>query len=425
MSENFNLRSKSYQKQLGWGLLTGLLSSIGAFIFIALVNWGTDLVWPNKPGWEPFSGSWTIVAVMTVFGLIVGLIHQFTPAAQLDVFEAVDNGRLDPKPVPASVFASFMSLIGGFSLGPEVPTGMLAAGLGTWLSERRKLDEDTTRTNVLSSVSGAYAGLFSSPLALIMMLLESTHMQTAVYYGTLFIAGLAAAIGFSLFYFLGGDTFSSLLGLVQPPEYDLRLWHIGMGILFGLIAVPIAIVFLLISKALGRLAAPLKSQPIVRGIVGGLALGLLGKALPITLFLGTDGLAITTQDAAEIGVALLIVFALAKMVALAGALSFGFIGGPIFPMLFVGATLGSAINLAFPQIPLGLSVGCMMVAVPAVVVPIPLALAVIGILVMGLSPTNSLPVVMASLTAFSVAHGLGLFAGAKKEKGDAAQNNTK
>lgn len=415
MSENFNLRSKSYQKQLGWGLLTGLLSSIGAFIFLALVNWGTDLVWPNKPGWEPFSGSWAIVAVMTVFGLIVGLIHQFTPAAQLDVFEAVDKGYLDPKPVPASLLASLMSLIGGFSVGPEVPTGMLAAGLGTWLSERRKLDEDTTRTNVLSSVAGAYSGLFSSPFALIMMLLESTHMQTAVYYGTLFIAGLAAAIGFSLFYFLGGDTFSSLLGLVKPPEYDLRLWHIGMGILFGMIAVPIASLFLLIAKALGRLAAPLKSQPIVRGIVGGLALGLLGKALPITLFLGTDGLAITTQDAAEIGVALLILFALAKMVALAGALSFGFIGGPIFPMLFIGATLGSAINLAFPQIPFGLAVGCMMVAVPAVVVPIPLALAVIVILVMGLSSTNSLPVVMASLTAFSIAHGLGLFAGSKKE----------
>lgn len=167
-----------------------------------------------------------------------------------------------------------------------------------------------------------------------------------------------------------------------------------------------------------RLVSPLNSQPIVRGVVGGLLLGLLGKALPITLFLGTDGLAITTQDAAEIGVALLIVFALAKMVALAGALSFGFIGGPIFPMLFVGATLGSAINLAFPQIPLGLAVGCMMVAVPAVVVPIPLTLAIIGILVMGLSPTNSLPAVMASLTTLAVAHGLGLFAGGKKQQAD-------
>jgi H+/Cl- antiporter ClcA len=316
--------------------------------------------------------------------------------------------------VPSSLLASLISLISGFSLGPEVPSGMLAAGFGTWLSERRKLDEDTTRTNVLSSVSAAYAGLFSSPFALLVMMLESAHIQTAAYYGTLFICGLAAAIGFSLFYYIGGDTFSPLLGLVQPPTYDLRVWDIGLGVVFGILAVPVAIIFGLLVRLLRRLVAPLNKQPILRGTLGGLLLGLLGMALPLTLFLGTDGLATTTSQAAEIGVTLLIVFAFAKLLALGGALSFGFIGGPIFPTLFVGATLGSAVNLLFPQIPLGLAVGCLMAAVPASIVPIPLALAVIVIAVVGLSATNSVPVIMAALTAFAVARGLGLFAGSGK-----------
>jgi H+/Cl- antiporter ClcA len=415
MTESFDLRSKGYWQRLGWGVLVGLLSAIGAFIFIGLMNLGIGLIWPNPPGWEPFSGSWMIAVIMTVFGFLVGVVHKFTSAAELDVFEAVNEGRLDPRPVPASLLASMLSLIGGFSLGPEVPTGMLAAGLGTWLSDRRKLDAETTRTNVLSGVSAAYAGLFSSPFAILTMMLESSHMQTAVYYGTLLITGLAAAIGFSLFFWIGGDTFSSLLGLVEPPVYDLSVWHIVMGIIFGIIGVPIAIVFLLMAKLLGRLVAPLNSRPVVRGTLGGLLLGLLGMALPITLFLGTAGLSTTTQDAAEIGVVLLIVFVLAKMLALSGALSFGFIGGPIFPLLFIGATLGSAINLIFPQIPLGLAVGCMMAAVPAAIVPIPLTLAVIVILIAGLSPMNSIPVVMSALLAFSIPHGLGLFAGGKKK----------
>jgi H+/Cl- antiporter ClcA len=411
VSGDFNLRSRGYQRRLVWGVFAGLLSGVGAFIFIGLMNLGIGLVWPNPPSWEPFSGSWTIVVIMTLAGFLVGLIHHFTSAAELDVFEAVNKGRLDPRPVPASLLASLISLIGGFSLGPEVPTGMLASGFGTWLSDRRKMDEETTRSNVLSSVSAAYAGLFSSPFAILVMLLESAHMQTAAYYGTLLIAGLAAAVGFSLFYWIGGDTFSSLLGLVQPPEYSLRVWDIGLGVIFGIIALPVAILFLLLFKLLSRLVAPLNNWPIIRSTLGGVLLGLLGMALPITLFLGTDGLVTTTQQAAEIGVGLLILFALAKLLALGGALSFGFIGGPIFPLLFVGATLGSAINLVFPQIPLGLAVGCLIVAVPAAIVPIPLALAVIGIVIVGLSPTNAIPVILASLTSYSLAHGLGLFSG--------------
>ncbi|MBE2238267.1 MAG: chloride channel protein [Caldilineaceae bacterium] len=396
---------------MGWGLFVGLLSAVGAFIFIGLMDLGKSAIWPEMADWRPFSGTWQIVAIMTGAGLLVGLIHHFTAAAQLDVFGAVDEGRLDPKPVPASLLASLVSLIGGFSLGPEVPTGMLAAGLGSWLSNRRKLDAESTRINVISGVSAAYAGLFSSPFAILLLLLESAHLQSIVYYGTLLIAALSATVGFSLFYWLGGETFSPLLGLLSLPTYDLKLWHLGASILLGIVAAPVGLLFVVITKILSRLVAPLNGQPIIRGILGGLLLGLLAFALPVTLGLGTNEMVIVSQQAAEIGVGLLLVFALAKLVALSGALSFGFIGGPIFPLLFVGSTLGTVIFLLFPQVPLGLAVGCMTVAVPAVVVPIPVALAVIGILIIGSSPTNALPIILAALVAFSIAHGLGLGGG--------------
>jgi H+/Cl- antiporter ClcA len=407
MSGDFNLRSGQYWRRLGWGLVTGLLSAIGAFIFIALVNLGQSLIWPEITDWTPFSGPWTMVAIMTVVGLLVGLIHHFTSAAQMDVFDAVDEGRMDPKPVPASLLASLLSLIGGFSLGPEVPSGMLAAGLGTWISERRKMDAEGVRTNVISGVSAAYAGLFSSPFV-VLLLLESAHVQSILYYGTLLIAGLSAAVGFGLFYFMCGETFSSLLGLLSLPTYDLRLWHLGAGILLGVLAAPSGLILPVMMKILGRLVAPLNGKPIVRGVLGGFLLGLLAFALPITIGLGTEGMVTVSQQAAEIGIALLIVFALAKMLALSGALAFGFIGGPIFPLLFVGTTVGSILYLLFPQLPLALAIGCMTVAVPAAIVPIPLTLAAIGIVIIGLSPTDALPVVLAALVSFSLVRGLAM-----------------
>jgi H+/Cl- antiporter ClcA len=415
MSEDFNLRSREYWQRLGWGLFVGLLSAIGAFIFIGLMNLGQSLIWPDLTDWTPFSGPWVMVVVMTVAGFLVGLIHHFTSASELDVFAALKAGYMEPKPVPASLLASLVSLVGGFSLGPEVPTGMLAAGLGSRVSNWRKMDAESTRTNVVSGISAAYAGLFSSPFAVLMILLESAHVQSVAYYGTLLISGLAAAVGFGLFYGLGGDTFSSLLGLLSPPAYDLRLWHLGVGIVLGILAFPVGLLFPVMTKIVSRLVAPLNRQPVIRGMLGGLLLGLLAVALPITIGLGTNEIVLVYQHASEIGVALLVVFALAKLLALSGALSFGFIGGPIFPLLFVGSTLGTAIHLLFPQLPLGLTVGCMMVAVPAAIVPIPLALGVIGIAIIGLSPTNALPVILASLIAHVTVQGLSLLGGGEKK----------
>ena len=155
-----------------------------------------------------------------------------------------------------------------------------------------------------------------------------------------------------------------------------------------------------------RILTPINNKPVIRGTLGGILLGILGVVLPTTIGLGTAQMPIITQQAVEIGIVLLLVIALAKILALSGALSFGFIGGPIFPLLFVGSTLGSIIHILFPQIPLGLALGCMLVAVPAAVVPIPLAIGVIGVIVIGLPLTNVLPVLLASLVAYATTNGL-------------------
>lgn len=407
MPIDFNLRSRDYWKQLGWGLILALISAVSALIFIFLMNTVQGIFIPHlKVNWIPFSGQWWIVVVMTIAGVIVGLIHRYTDAKEMNAFDALDKGYLDPKPVPASLLASFISLISGFSLGPEVPTGFLSAGLGTWISERLKMNSDMIESNVISSISGAYAGLFSSPFVMLIMMLESKHKQDVFYYGILLVGLLAAVIGFSVFYAFNDFNTSSLLGLLSPPAYHLELWHLLVSVVLGILAVPIALVFVILSRVFNRAVKPLNSKPVLRSTVGGLLLGLLAFVLPTTLGLGTTEMSVVTQQAAEIGVLLLIVFAFAKLVALSGALSTGFIGGPIFPLLFVGSSIGAAVNLIFPQIPIGLALGCMIVAVPAAVAPIPIALGLIGIIIIGLSPTDSLPVFISALVAYAIVHGL-------------------
>lgn len=401
-------RSRVFWKNLAWGLVTGAIGAVGAFLFLGLMNFGLGLIWPDPPGPEPFSGSWQIVLIMTAAGLIVGLIRRYFPVEDVDVFGALVKGHMKTRPIPGALLVALTSLIGGFSLGPEVPTGMGGAAAGTWLSERRKLSKESERVNVLSGVMGAYGGLFSSPFAAVMIPLEVTHAQSPAYYATLIIASAAAVAGFVLFFFQAGDQFSTLLRFLDLPEYNLKVWHIAMAIIFGIVGTILAVIFGLLLRTFKRWVLPLASRPVLRSILVGFLLGLLGLALPLTLFLGTDGLVTVTTQGAQLGVALLSIVVLAKMAALAGALAGGFIGGPIFPLLFVGGTAGVVINLLFPTIPQALCITCMMAAVPGAILPIPLTLSVIVMLIAGVPPTEVIPVVVAALASFFITNGLGL-----------------
>lgn len=82
----------------------------------------------------------------------------------------------------------------------------------------------------------------------------------------------------------------------------------------------------------------------------------------------------------------------------------GFIGGPIFPLFFVGGTAGTVIYLLLPGVPMALAVSCLMVAVPAALMLTPLSLSVVVLLIAGIPMTEAAP----PLVAFLVTHGLGL-----------------
>jgi H+/Cl- antiporter ClcA len=139
-------------------------------------------------------------------------------------------------------------------------------------------------------------------------------------------------------------------------------------------------------------------------------LGLLGMALPLTLFNGSESMVYVTENAAQIGVTLLVMSIFAKILATAGALSAGFIGGTIFPMYFVGSTLGTVVTLLFPDIPIALTVSCGMVAVTSGIIPIPIALGIYTILIAGLPITEAIPIFVAGFTSLFVMGGFGLYA---------------
>lgn len=288
-----------------------------------------------------------------------------------------------------------------------MPSGILAGGLGTWLSERHKMSDEMRESNVLSGVVSAYGGLFTSPFAFVVMRLELGHMQTPAYFGVITIATVAATIGFAFFYAVAGEQFAELLRLLDLPPYTLGFWHLLVALILSVAGTALALIYGLTMGTIKRLVAPLENQPILRSTGAGFLLGLLGMALPLTMFLDSEGLEIVTENGAAMGVALVVLLVFAKILATAGAISTGFIGGPIFPLFFVGGAAGTAINLIFPSIPLGLAVGCTMAALTAAALPVPFMIAIVVLPVTGIPATEAIPILLAAIVAHAITFGLG------------------
>ncbi len=136
--------------------------------------------------------------------------------------------------------------------------------------------------------------------------------------------------------------------------------------------------------------------------------GIVGVALPLTLFTGTDQLTTVIHDGAALGAGLLIAVVFAKILVFAICEATGFIGGPFLVMLFIGGTAGVTTHLLIPGLPEGFAFTAMFAALPAALVSAPFSLILLGALTTQIGTLQIAPVAVAVLTAYLFVSGSGL-----------------
>ena len=283
----------------------------------------------------------------------------------------------------------------------------MGGGLGTWVSERKQLDEDTRATNTLSGMSGAYGGLLSSPVLASILTLEIARPKAQRFADTLVAGLLSSSVAFAVYFPIAGSTF---VGIYKLPSFKYEDWQLLAAIPLGLVAGALALITVVAVAGVTRLATRLGNRTILRATIGGIAFGLVGVALPLTLFTGTDQLDTVIHDGATLGAGLLIAVVFAKILVFALCEATGFIGGPFLVMLFIGGTAGSAAHLLIPGLPEGLAFTAMFAALPGALVAAPFSLILLGALTTQIGTLQVAPVVIAVLTAYLAVSGSGLLA---------------
>jgi len=388
--------------------VTGALAGLFAVAFLALEHVLIGLVWGHDLPTRFLSGGIRALLVPVAGGLIAGLLYVvFRLPPRLPGFiEELEHGRVEPKHAPGAVLVALASLVGGASLGPEAPLATGAGGVATWWRERQGADADAVRAANEAAVSGIFGGLLSSPSIGGLITLELEHDQHAGYTFKAIIPAIVAGVtGFLVVHPILGDVF---LGRYVFEPFELEYWHFAAAVGIGIAGAGVAVLLGLISRLVDPAFSRLDDKPVVRSVVGGVALGVMGFAVPLTLFSGMDQLEVVMAEAATIGIGLLLVIALVKAVMLVVSLRSGFYGGPFFPVFFIGGTLGTALHLIAPSIPLALAVGGFMGASAGAAVSIPLSIIIFAMFIVGVGPPAAGVIVVATLTAFVLVRGVAM-----------------
>jgi H+/Cl- antiporter ClcA len=192
----------------------------------------------------------------------------------------------------------------------------------------------------------------------------------------------------------------------------------------GLFAAVVVTLLVVVVKLAAVLFSRLKLPGIAKSTLGGLVFGLVGVALPLTLFTGSDQLKTVLKDAGTLGVGLLIALVIAKMITFAVCQESGFVGGPIFPALFIGGTAGVLVHQVFPSVPLGLAFTCLFAAVPGGVVSATFSMVLLAAFMTQVGALQTAPILIAVITAFLTMEGVKYLVGTRKQAREAAAKQT-
>jgi chloride channel protein, CIC family len=403
---------------MGYAVALGIFGAFAGLVFVGLIGFGGKWYAASDAGW--FSGHWWWVAVTAAAGVAVGLLRRLMrlPEQIPGLFADLKSEHVDTGLVPGIAAVSAVSLIGGASLGPEKALGAMGGGAGTWLAGRKALGKEDSQVNTLVGFTGAYGGLFSSTVIVVMLILEAARPGGQRFFKTLVGGVVASSVSFGIYFAVAGAVF---LDAYQVPPYNFEDWQLLTGIPLGLFAALLVALLVAFMRLATRLFGRLKLPAIVKSTLGGVVFGLVGVALPLTMFSGSDQLKTVLKDAGTLGLGLLIAVLIAKMLTFAVSQGSGFVGGPIFPSLFIGGTAGVLVHQVFPSVPLGLAFSCLLAAVPGSVAPAPFSMVLMAAFLTQVGALQTAPILIAVITALLTMEGIKYLVSLRTQSHAAAQ----
>ena len=327
------------------GMVVGALASLAAIGFVDLVLLLNEwlLISPRSRFMQENRALLlaATVCVPAAGGLVVGLVHRYgipegRPHGPPDVIRAVQglDGRVPLRSGFLSALTSLVSLGAGASVGQYGPLAHLGGTLGSFLARLNRHTERSATVWVGCGVAAAISTAFNAPLAGLVFAHEVIlrHYSLRAFAPITVAATIGHVVANVVFERPPLFRVEDVSG-VSVPEF-LGFILIGVGGAF------VAVAYMRAILHAGRIARRVPVADWLKPMLAGAVLGLAAIGMPDILGIGKEALRFAVIDHAFAPgeLALLLV---AKILATALCLGFGFAGGVLSPALLVGILFGA------------------------------------------------------------------------------------
>ena len=337
-------------------LLMGAFVGFFTWMFLGIVNIGIHFIWHTLKDF--FNIKYLTLIVASIGGILVGITQKYFGGypkyMDQTLAEFKKNKRVEYKSVKHSIINSLTILFFGASVGPEAALSGIVGGVITFVGDKMK--ERFKKKNVVNQYSDELIEcsmqvstgiIFNAPLFGIYTLSEKSSenrkvikkIKTIVYTVTT-IAGFLVFILLSKF-----DNRPSFI--VKFGQSNIGLKEITWFIPLIFIAMLLAYVYKMYALVLHKILKPIENKKVIKGIIGGLGIGILGTIFPWTLFSGEHELRELVVEWNNISAYMLILLSLVKLLLTEICLSTGHRGGHIFPLIFSGSCLAYGLSKLF------------------------------------------------------------------------------
>ena len=408
------IRSKPYIAALVLAAVLGAPISAIAYGFLALVAVAQSFLFSDLPR-QLFAGAvpaWWPVPWLVLCGLSTGLVIRYLPGTggHSPAFGfQTGGGAPSGAALPGVILAAFATLSLGAVLGPEGPLIAIGGGLAALTLHLAKKDAPPMALTIMAS-AGSFAAistLLGSPVLGAFLIMEAAGIGgmtlSLVALPGLLASGIGALVFVGLDAWTGLGTFSLALPSV-PPAVPPTLASLGWAVALGAVGALLGWVFRWVALSLRPIVH--RSRVLVTAVLG-LLIGLTamayqlisGRSFTAILFSGQDALPDLVENAADYSLAVLVLLVVGKALVYGLSLS-AFRGGPVFPSMFIGATLGIAAS-ALPGMDLASAIAMGIGAMCATMLRLPLTSTLLATLLLGVDGVAVTPqVVVAVAVAF-------------------------